>query len=138
MAFGLLPPVPVAIAGGVAAALILSLGTVIVLQHDALVTWRLKDKDQQAIQAQLRRDVSDRDARIHRNANREAGDAGMTAQACAANISTAYQRGVSFGRAISHASPSSLPVAVGGQPAAGVMRDYRAAWEREAFKPGDR
>lgn len=138
MSFGLLHPVPVAIAGGIAAALILAQSVVIVRQHDDLVTRRLKEKDQQAIEAQLRRDVIDRDARIHRNADREAGDAGATAQVCAATISTAYQRGVAFGRAISHASLSSRPVAPNGQPADGVVRDFRAAWEREAFKPAAR
>lgn len=52
------------------------LAFVTVRQHDQLVTWRLKDKDQQAVEAQLRRDVSDRDTIINAHADREAGDAG--------------------------------------------------------------
>lgn len=132
-----LPVGPVAIGGGVMLALIAGLGGVTLTQHDKLVTWRLKDKDQQAVILHLRRDVADRDSRILATAGREYGDAGQTAQACAATISTAYQRGVAFGRAISHAK-SPTPAAAGGQPDAGVVLDYRQAWEASAYKPAAR
>ena len=132
-----LPVGPVAIGGGVMLALIASLSGVILVQHDKLVTWRLKDKDQRAVISHLGRDVADRDRRILETASREYGDAGQTAQACAATISTAYQRGVAFGRVISHAK-SPTPAASGGQPGADVVLDYRQAWEASAYKPAAR
>lgn len=125
---------PVAIGGAVMAGLILLLSGLAVKQHDDIVTWRLRDKDQQAIAAQLRRDVADRDQRIIQVAGREYGDAGLTAAACADDISSSFERGVAFGRVISHAK-SPTPAAAGGQPDARVVRDYSQAWAAGAFRP---
>ena len=109
------------------------------IQHDQLVTWRLNDKDQQARIYNLGRDIAERDTRIQSRADREAADAGATAQACATTISTAYQRGVAFGRAISHGPSKPAPVAASGRrPGADVVRDYRHDWEASAFKPAAR
>lgn len=102
-------------------------------RHDQLVTWRLKDKDQQAIAFNLRRDIQDRDAKIRATASAEAGDRGDADRACSTDISTSFQKGVAVGRAISHAS---TPPAPGVQPAPGLLRDYRQAWSAGAYTPG--
>lgn len=111
------------------------LGLLSLRQHDQLVTWRLKDKDQQAREFNLRRDIQDRDRRVLERAGDEADDRGEADRSCAVEISSAFQKGVAVGRAINHAktSPSSAP---GRQPAAGGVLDYRQAWEADAFKPG--
>lgn len=111
------------------------LGILALHQHDQLVTWRLKDKDQQAREFNLRRDIQDRDRRVLKRADDEADDRGEADRSCAAEISSSFQKGVAVGRAINHAktAPSSAP---GRQPAAGGVLDYRQAWEADAFKPG--
>lgn len=116
-------------------AAIAALAVIVVFQHDQLVTWRLKDKDQQAVEAQLRRDVGDRDRQFRERADGEAGDRGETDRACANDISSSFQKGVAVGRAITHAKPSSS-AASGGKPATRVLRDYRQTWEADAFRPG--
>ena len=103
-------------------------------QHDQLVTWRLKDKDQQAREFNLRRDIQDRDRRILARADDEASDRGQADRSCAIEISSSFQKGVAVGRAISHAKSAS-PSAPGRQPGPGVVLDYRQAWEASAFKP---
>lgn len=102
-------------------------------QHDQLMTWRLKDKDQQAVAFNLRRDIRDRNDKIRATASAEAGDRGYADRACATDISTSFQKGVAVGRAISHASNPAPP---GQQPATGIVRDYRQAWSVGAFTPG--
>jgi hypothetical protein len=111
---------------------IVVLGWLCLGQHDQLVTWRLKDKDQQAIAYNLRQDIQDRDKIIRATASAEAGDRGDADKSCAADISSSFQKGVAVGRAITHASKPSPP---GQQPAAGVMRDYRQAWSAGAYTP---
>jgi hypothetical protein len=108
------------------------LGWLVVTQHDQLVTWRLKDKDQQAVEYNLRQDIRDRDAKILATASAEAGDRGDTDRACATDISSSFQKGVAVGRAISHASTPSAP---GVQPAPGFVRDYRQNWAVGAYTP---
>ena len=106
---------------------------IVLRQHDQLVTWRLKDKDQQAVVVNLHRDVQERDAKITATASSEAGDRGDADQACATDISSSFEKGVAVGRAISHASN---PAAIPGQPAAGIVRDYRQTWSVGAYVPG--
>lgn len=101
-------------------------------QHDQLVTWRLKDKDQQAVAFNLRRDIQDRDRKILATASAEAGDRGDADRSCATDISSSFQKGVAVGRAISHASTPSAP---GVQPGPGLVRDYRQAWSAGAYTP---
>ena len=105
----------------------------VVVQHDKLVTWRLKDKDQQAVAFNLRRDILERDAKIRSTASAEAGDRGDADRACATDISSSFQKGVAVGRAISHAT---TPPTSGVQPAPGLVRDYRQAWSAGAYTPG--
>ena len=102
-------------------------------QHDQLVTWRLKDKDQQAVAFNLRRDIQERDDKIRSTASAEAGDRGDADRACAADISSSFQKGVAVGRAISHAT---TPPPAGVQPAPGRVRDYRQVWAAGAYTPG--
>lgn len=102
-------------------------------QHDQLVTWRLKDKDQQAREFNLRRDIQDRDKKIVARASAEAGDRGDADRACATDISSSFQKGVAVGRAITNAKTPSAP---GVQPGLGVVRDYRQAWSAGAYAPG--
>jgi len=109
------------------------LGWLCLGQHDQLVTWRLKDKDQQAREFNLRRDIQDRDKTILSTASAEAGDRGDADRACATDISSSFQKGVAVGRAISHASTPSAP---GVQPGPGLVRDYRQAWSAGAYTPG--
>lgn len=113
----------------------LVLGLLALHQHDQLVTWRLKDKDQQAREFNLRRDIQDRDRRVLERAGDEADDRGAADRSCAAEISASFQKGVAVGRAINHAKTASAPTP-GRQPAAGGVLDYRQAWEVDAFKPG--
>lgn len=129
-------PLPHALGGAAVLLAIVALeGAVIVKQHDDLVTWRLRDKDQQAVVFNLRRDLADRDARILVRAGVEAGDRGEADAACATEISASFQKGVAVGRAIIHAKDAAPPAA--GQLPAGVVRnDYRTAWEASAYKPG--
>ena len=134
-----LPVSPGVMALAAGAALLTVSAALMLGQHDQLVTARLQAKDQQAVIYNLRRDITERDAMIRGRAAREAGDAGATAQACATTISTAYQRGVAFGRAISHGPSNPAPVAASGRrPGADVVRDYRHDWEASAFKPAAR
>jgi len=102
-------------------------------QHDQLVTWRLRDKDQQAVAFNLRRDIQDRDRQIRATASTEAGDRGDADRACATDISSSFQKGVAVGRAITNASKPSPP---GVQPVPGRVRDYRQAWSVGAYAPG--
>ncbi|ATC25226.1 hypothetical protein [Caulobacter vibrioides] len=111
------------------------LGLLTLYQHDQLVTWRLKDKDQQAREYNLRRDIGERDRKILARAGDEADDRGEADQACATEISSSFQKGVAVGRAINHAK-GAPPPAPGRQPGPGGMLDYRQAWEASAFKPG--
>ena len=128
-----LPPVLGGAAAGVA--IIAALGGLALHQHDQLVTWRLKDKDQQAVAFNLRRDIADRDRKVDERADVEAGDRGEADKACATEISSSFQKGVAVGRAIIHAKSSS-PAAPGALPGPGVVRnDYRQSWEASAFKP---
>jgi hypothetical protein len=113
--------------------LIALLGWLVLTQHDQLVTWRLKDKDQQARIYNLGRDIEERDAMILATASAEAGDRGDADRACATDISSSFQKGVAVGRAISHASTPSAP---GVQPGPGLVRDYRQAWSAGAYTPG--
>ncbi|MDR7231414.1 hypothetical protein J2X45_002514 [Caulobacter sp. BE264] len=115
-------------------ALAIGLGLLALNQHDQLVTWRLKDKDQQAREYNLRRDVADRDRQILDRAAGEADDRGQADRSCVAEISSAFQKGVAVGRAINHAKTPTA-AAPGRQPAAGGVLDYRQAWEVDAFKP---
>lgn len=112
---------------------IVFMAALLVRQHDQLVTWRLKDKDQQAVAFNLRRDIAGRDAKVLARADAEAGDRGDADKSCATDISSSFQKGVAVGRAISHASTSPAP---GVQPAPGGVRDYRQAWAADAFIPG--
>lgn len=105
----------------------------VVIQHDQLVTWRLKDKDQQAVIFNLRGDVARRNAKIDERASAEASDRGDADKSCASDISSSFQKGVAVGRAITHASKPSSP---GVQPALGLVRDYRQAWSSGAYAPG--
>lgn len=105
----------------------------IACQHDQLVTWRLRDKDQQAVAFNLRRDIQERDAKAADRAVSEAGDRGDADRACATDISSSFQKGVAVGRAINNASKPSSPA---GQSAAGVVLDYRETWSRDAYRPG--
>jgi len=130
-----LPILPVAIGGAVAAALLAASAAVMLRQHDDLVTWRLKDKDWQAIEVGLRRDIRDRNDKINAVAGREYGDAGLSAAACATDISSSFERGVAFGRVISHAK-SSTPAAAGGLPGSRGVRDYSESWAAGAYRPG--
>ncbi len=116
-------------------ALAILLGVLVVRQHDQLVTARLAAKDQAAIEYNLRRDVADRDRQILDRAAGEADDRGEADRSCAAEISSAFQKGVAVGRAINHAKTPTA-AAPGRQPAAGGVLDYRQAWEVDAFKPG--
>lgn len=102
-------------------------------QHEQLVTWRLKDKDQQAIAYNLRRDLGDRDRVIIARSAAEAGDRGAADRACASDISASFQKGVAVGRAISHAATIPDP---GRGTVPGVVRDYRQAWAVDAYAPG--
>lgn len=129
--------VPVQIAApvaGVALVIIAGLGALTVKQHDDLVTWRLKDKDQQAVAFNLRRDIQDRDRRLLERAAGEADDRGEADRSCANEISSSFQKGVAVGRAINHAK-SPVPASPGRQPGAGGVLDYRENWEASAFKP---
>lgn len=101
---------------------------------DDLVTTRLHDKDQQAVIYNLRRDVADRDQRIQARAGVEAADLGSSDRACASDISSSFQKGVAAGRAIANAQ-KPVPAATPGQSGAVVLRDYREAWARDAFRP---
>lgn len=114
-------------------AAIVALGALLVSQHDQLVTWRLKDKDQQAVVGNLRRDIRDRDKIIRATASAEAGDRGDADRSCASDISSSFQKGVAVGRAIPHAPKPSSP---SNQPAPGLVRDYRQAWAVGAYTPG--
>jgi len=105
-------------------------------QHDQLVTWRLKDKDQQAVAFNLRRDIGDRDRQIDARATDEAADRGQADSVCSAEISTSFQKGVAVGRAIERHAPSPVPAPAGGQPTPRVVRDYREAWAAGAYTPG--
>lgn len=111
-----------------------AMAVVIVMQHDGLVTARLKDKDYQARIYNLGRDVEERDAKIGEVAGREYADAGQNASTCATDISSSFERGVAFGRAISHAK-SPTPTATGGQPVPRRVRDFSEAWAADAFRP---
>jgi hypothetical protein len=110
------------------------LGLLALHQHDQLVTWRLKDKDQQAVEFNLHRDVADRDRRIGDRAIGEAADRGEADRSCATEISSSFQKGVAVGRVMTHAKSSS-PAAPGPQPGPGGLLDYREVWEASAFKP---
>lgn len=110
------------------------LGLLAVHQHDQLVTWRLKDKDRQAVEFNLHRDVADRDQRIRDRAGDEASDRGEADRSCATEISSSFQKGVAVGRAMTHAKTPS-PVAPGALPGPGGVLDYRQSWEASAFKP---
>lgn len=110
------------------------LGLLTLLQHDQLVTWRLKDKDQQAREFNLRRDIAERDRKILARAGDEADDRGEADKACATEISSSFQKGVAVGRATNHAKSASAPPARS-QPGAGGVLDYRETWEASAFKP---
>lgn len=110
------------------------LGLLALHQHDQLVTWRLKDKDQQAREYNLRRDIEERDQRVHERAAGEANDRGEADKACATEISSSFQKGVAVGRAINHAKSAS-PAAPGRQPGPGGVLDYRETWEASAYKP---
>lgn len=112
---------------------IVVLGLLTLTQHDQLVTWRLKDKDQQAVAFNLRRDIQERDDKIRSAASAEAGDRGDADRACATDISSSFQKGVAVGRAITNAPKPSSP---GQQPVPGVVRDYRQAWSFGAYAPG--
>ncbi|PHY20943.1 hypothetical protein [Caulobacter sp. BP25] len=129
--------VPLSIAGpvaGVAAIVILGLGGVVLKQRDDLVVWRLKDKDQQAREYNLRRDIDERDRKVIARAGDEADDRGEADVACVNEISSSFQKGVAVGRAINHAkSTTSSPPR--SQPGAGGVLDYRENWEASAFKP---
>lgn len=116
-------------------ALAAALGLLSLRQHDQLVTARLAAKDQAAVVYNLRRDIEDRDRRILDRAAGEAADRGQADKSCAAEISSAFQKGVAVGRAINHAKTPTA-AAPGRQPAAGGVLDYRQAWEADAFKPG--
>jgi hypothetical protein len=110
------------------------LGFLSLRQHDQLVTWRLKDKDQQAVEFNLHRDVAERDAQVGKRAAGEAADRGQADKSCAAEISSSFQKGVAVGRAITHAK-NPLPASPGALPGPGVVLDYREIWEASAFKP---
>ena len=111
---------------------IVVLGWLALIQHDQLVTWRLKDKDQQAVIFNLRGDIVRRDAKVTDRATAEAGDRGDADKSCAADISSSFQKGVAVGRAISHAT---TPSTAGVQHAPGRVRDYRQAWAAGAYIP---
>lgn len=112
------------------------LALLVLTQHDQLVTWRLKDKDQQAVAFNLRRDILDRDAKIRGRATDEAADRGQADGVCTAEISTSFQKGVAVGRAVERHASSPVLAAAGGQPAPRIVRDYREAWAAGAYAPG--
>lgn len=116
-------------------ALAVALACIVWIQHDQVVTFRLKDKDQQAIAYNLRRDIGDRDQKIVDRAGAEAEARTRADAACSADSSNSFERGVAVGRAIANAKAASGPGA--GQPALTVgVRDYREARAVAAYRPG--
>lgn len=82
------------------------LAWVCLVQHDKLVTRRLKDKDQQAVQYNLRCDIGERDRAIIGRSQTEAADRGEADQICTADISSSFQKGVAVGRRSLRPNPS--------------------------------
>lgn len=127
---------PLVVAGGVGLALSVALGVqtwrVDQLKADE-VTWKLAAKDYQSAIGDLKLAIKIRDGRAIDRSLADAGDVGAANATCASDISSSFQKGVAVGRAICHAKDPAP--AAGQRPAAGVVRDYREAWARDAYSP---